>query len=867
VSSFSKGSDDDEEEEEEEDVDEKGGGEEAEKNEAKKKADKKANKKQEKEKKKGNAAKEVGSEEEEDEDGDFEEEDHLSEVDDLDNLREATETAKATLGKVTATETEKATAKATAKEALESSDDDDDEGGEDGDYDEGDEAKRQSDGDDGDDDDLTAVFSPEGGFPSAALLQSVKPLQPSFMPGSTPVADERRIMCWNKVGCVTSLTESSGGLSSLGLDDVRTIEVEFADVMSSTRRVRFSDKGQGLCLGALSEDCAVFANQPLDEEDDAEDLELAATGASELVRQATKKGKERKRGTSLVYCSVFNAATTKGSSWTRSLAEGEKAVAVAAGKGWSCVATDSGLVRVYGLGGLECDVFHAPGKVLSAVGQGRRLLLTHHASASDTQVHFQVLDMVGKRLVHTGRLPLKPTLDTGGESAAETTLDWIGFAEPHTMPVFMDSSGLLSGLTSNFGGSWVPLLEANQAVSNSGDRLWPVSVLHGKLQAVVLKSSIQLYPSAEQRPLLQSLPLCVPGSQAPYSTFDTELEQASLTGKALRGAGVADTLKHVSSGAGAGGNGHSGGLGPGVSGDGTGRLASRSELEEASAVSSEQSVGVDRTLLKLMQAACVAERYEAALDAVRLLTLPKSFEIALSIANFSDLPSLAPSVEEIKLEKLACDEVDNEEEEEEVEYAVPTPRSREQQRGRQQQQQQEVGVGARRVSFGGHKTPPAQSKGQSAVPVSPGNHDDGDDGQDSDLGGDDEGTEARDSSAAAANTNEASGFSDDDEDEEELLNNEAELQSGGHNSPAKKGKPFNPFGKKEMFSAVASPPRKRKGVFEMLGGVQASPMKHQAAHSSSAELPNKKAKKKLITRDSSFSVAARMAVSKQRGVL
>jgi len=43
---------------------------------------------------------------------------------------------------------------------------------------------------------------------------------------------------------------------------------------------------------------------------------------------------------------------------------------------------------------------------------------------------------------------------------------------------------VLSGLTSSFGGSWVPLLDTKQAFTNAGDRMWPVSVLHGRLQAV-----------------------------------------------------------------------------------------------------------------------------------------------------------------------------------------------------------------------------------------------------------------------------------------------------------------------------------------------------------------------------------------------
>jgi len=92
-------------------------------------------------------------------------------------------------------------------------------------------------------------------------------------------------------------------------------------------------------------------------------------------------------------------------------------------------------------------------------------------------------------------------------------------------------------------------------------------------------------------------------------------------------------------------------------------------------------------------------------------------------------------------------------------------------------------------------------------------------------------------------------------DDEELPNNEEELQAlsddEGAASPVKavatKKQPFNPFGKKGA-DVLASPPRKRKSVFEMLGKIQASPSKK-------------------LSRDSSFAAGARNAVAKQRGVL
>jgi len=78
---------------------------------------------------------------------------------------------------------------------------------------------------------------------------------------------------------------SSSPQTLLGGDDEnnRFVEIEFSDV-GSRRAANFTDR-HNLTLGALSEDCALFANQPKDEEEDEEDAALADFGASELVRQ------------------------------------------------------------------------------------------------------------------------------------------------------------------------------------------------------------------------------------------------------------------------------------------------------------------------------------------------------------------------------------------------------------------------------------------------------------------------------------------------------------------------------------------------------------------------------------------------------
>jgi len=117
---------------------------------------------------------------------------------------------------------------------------------------------------------------------------------------------------------------------------------------------------------------------------------------------------------------------------------------------------------------------------------------------------------------------------------------------------------------------------------------------------VVLKTSKQAYPSVLPRPLLQSHDLVVPGSQGLEKVLDQSLERAVLTSSALRSASTVATATTNSSVIHFRSGGHGNG---GVSG-----LATQSEVEQSEALSQELSVGVDKQLLRLMQAACKAER-------------------------------------------------------------------------------------------------------------------------------------------------------------------------------------------------------------------------------------------------------------------
>jgi hypothetical protein len=47
----------------------------------------------------------------------------------------------------------------------------------------------------------------------------------------------------------------------------------------------------------------------------------------------------------MLYCTLFNASSAAGASWTRYLGDGEKASVLAVGEEWVAVVTDANLIR------------------------------------------------------------------------------------------------------------------------------------------------------------------------------------------------------------------------------------------------------------------------------------------------------------------------------------------------------------------------------------------------------------------------------------------------------------------------------------------------------------------------------------------
>jgi chromosome transmission fidelity protein 4 len=64
--------------------------------------------------------------------------------------------------------------------------------------------------------------------------------------------------------------------------------------------------------------------------------------------------------------------------WSVDLPEGEEALAVAAGKGWIAVATDTRNLRLFTVTGTQREVVSLPGPIVCVAGYRKRLLTVFH---------------------------------------------------------------------------------------------------------------------------------------------------------------------------------------------------------------------------------------------------------------------------------------------------------------------------------------------------------------------------------------------------------------------------------------------------------------------------------------------------------
>lgn len=234
-----------------------------------------------------------------------------------------------------------------------------------------------------------------------------------------------------------------------------------------------------------------------------------------------------------------------------------------------------------------------------------------HAGRQD--LSYTVYDLDTYEVLQRGRLPLPK----------QATLQWIAFSAEQ-LPYMFDSAGVLSCLERvrrPGQARWVPMLDTLAMERREGktESYWPVGVQKDKFVCVILKGG-EKYPYFPT-PITQDLLLSVPvvDNSTPSGLLEASLIQTSLLANHAR-----DSLPSSSS------------------------ISTSDAVYETKALVTSYDREVDKTLLKLIQLACKADKPGQALDLARMLNSVTALEGARKIADLYHHGGLREKIENLK---------------------------------------------------------------------------------------------------------------------------------------------------------------------------------------------------------------------------
>ena len=390
-------------------------------------------------------------------------------------------------------------------------------------------------------------------------LTSSAHTQPAFQPSSTPLdpVTERRYLAFNLTGSIVSKREAA----------FNSLEITFAD-SAQHKPVRLRDH-YGFSMAALGEHGCVMASKW-----------------------------ESSAKVSVVFYRAFESWAAN-SDWTLHLPSPETALCVAVGAKFVAVGTDRQYVRLMSYSGVQLTMWSTRGPIVSMVAHGALLCVVYHAGMplpSHQALHCHVMDVQGKRTLLDCPLPVSPG----------STLTWLGYSDKGLL-LSMDSASIVRGLSFEWGGQWVPLLDLSK---KGKDVHWPVGLMEDKLMCAVCKSGLKV-PNTLNRPVLTAVELHIP-----FVLTDTHLQEELHS--------RTDLLYYQS-------HLHS-------------HLTTNPTTPFAYKPAPREQAALDKLLIPLFQLAVSNDQGHRAVDVASRLSLVKSMEICYTLANQGRRVALAGRV-------------------------------------------------------------------------------------------------------------------------------------------------------------------------------------------------------------------------------
>uniref|UniRef100_A0A3P8RJ40 WD repeat and HMG-box DNA-binding protein 1 n=1 Tax=Amphiprion percula TaxID=161767 RepID=A0A3P8RJ40_AMPPE len=438
----------------------------------------------------------------------------------------------------------------------------------------------------GDDDDAGSTVEPTAAplVPLRPVYEGPMPTPPqrAFQPGSTPAHLTHRFMMWNSVGIVRGYNDE--------LDNA--IDVEFHD--SAVHHAMHLTNSLGHTMADLSQEAVL----------------LACPSTDELA--------------SKLQCLHFSSWDTN-KEWMVDLPQGEDVKALCLGQGWAAVATNTLMLRMFSIGGVQREIFSLPGPVVCMSGHGEQLLIVYHRATGfdgDQALGVQLLQFSRRRrqIINGEPLPL----------SHKSHLSWLGFTAEGT-PCYVDSDGVVRMLNRTLGNTWTPVCNTRETCKSKSDHYWVVGVHENPQQLRCIPCKGSRFPPTLPRPAVAILPFKLPLCQ-------TSTEKGQMEEQFWRSALFHNHYSFLSS--------------SGYEINEDGQNQSQKEQQEL--------------LMKMFALSCKLEREFRCVELAELMT-QNVVTLAIKYASRSRRMVLAQRLSEIALEK--ANQIQEEErEEEEPEY-------------------------------------------------------------------------------------------------------------------------------------------------------------------------------------------------------
>ncbi|KAJ8308558.1 hypothetical protein KUTeg_013432 [Tegillarca granosa] len=413
------------------------------------------------------------------------------------------------------------------------------------------------------------------------------PLQNAFQAGSTPVHLSSRFMVWNSVGII----------KQYNTEEENSIDIEFHD--TSIHHAMHITNNYNYTMADMSTEAVILAS----EKDDDSPSKLT--------------------------CMHFGSWDSS-KEWTISLPDNEEIQAITIGEGWIAIATDSRMVRIITVGGIQKQIFSIAGPVVCMAAHSNQLLVVYHRGTGIPGdqclgVILQYVDGSKRNLLNMDSLPL----------SRKSSLSWLGFSAEGT-PFYMDSAGVVRMLNRKFGNNWVQVANTKSHAKGKSDHYWIVGVHENPQQLRCIPCKGSRYPATLPRPAVAILPFSIPLCElnTEKSQYEESLSRSQL---------FANHFDHWTS------QGY--------------------EFEES--LKEEVLKPVQESLMKLFALSARSDREYRALEVCELMPDQHTLQLAIKYASRLKHIQLAERISELVRRKLEEEEAGEEEQEEEDPYSQP----------------------------------------------------------------------------------------------------------------------------------------------------------------------------------------------------